>query len=503
MTNLSGSFSVRDKVKEVGAGVDRFFINNEFVEPDSDSVYQHVHPATGEEDYTLAAGQASDVDKAVRAARAAFDDGPWGKMHARERILKLRPLSDMIRKEAERFAILQSLDNVLPIGVGSSFRFSSTFSGDLFDYFLGWADKISGEAPPVYSEHANSQLFSIKEPVGVVGAITPFNGPVMQFAQKLAPALAAGCTVVLKPSEYASNVTMHYARIFQELDLPPGVFNVVTGSGTTAAEMVKHPMVDKIAFTGRGAVGRDILINAAATMKRVQLELGGKSPSIVFDDVEDIEAVGRYCMGAVSMGLSGQVCSTQTRAIVHRKVYDRFVAAAQSQIADVKYGDPFDPTVTSSPLVTRSSVTRVTELIARAIEDGAELVAGGKAVVGLGNGTWVQPTLLAKGDNEAESAQEEIFGPALGVIPFDTEEEAIRLANRSNFGLSAGVYTRDPSRAIRVARALRTGTIAINSLFVSPPTVPFGGYKLSGLGKEGGRMGFDGYLETKTIGIPL
>lgn len=488
-------------VQALGAGVRQIYIDGRWRDPQTGAVWQHISPATNEPDFAIAAASETDVDAAVRAAREAFDAGPWAKMHARERRLKLRPLGDLIRKHAEELHQFQSIDNVLPISVGSAFRFSAHFAAELFEYFQGWIDKIGGDAPPIFSEHAAAQMLTIKEPVGVVAAITPFNAPVMQFAQKLAPALAAGCTVVLKPSEYASNVSALYARLIEELDLPPGVFNMVTGPAATSAALVKHPLIDKVAFTGRHAVGREILVQSAPGLKRVQLELGGKSPSVVFEDVADVEAVGRYCMSVVSMGLSGQVCSTQTRALVHASIYDRFIAAAAEQIVDVRLGHPFDPEVTSSPLVTRAAAERAMSLIESAIAEGARLVAGGGRVAGPGN--WIQPTLFADVDNRSLVAQEEVFGPVLCVIPFTDEADAIRLANDTPFGLSAGVYTANPSRAIRVARAIRAGSVGINGLFVSPPPSPFGGYKTSGLGREGGREGFEGYLETKTISIPI
>ena len=497
------SISVLDRARSIDAGLSRLYIDGQWCEPASEETWQHVHPASGEADFTIAVSAEADVDRAVRAARRAFDEGPWPRMHARERKLLLRPLGDLVRGCERELAELQSLDNGLPISVGSAFRFSAGFAADLFEYHAGWLDKIDGSTPPVYSDQAAAQMLTIKEPVGVVAAITPFNAPVMQFAQKVAPALAAGCTIVFKPSEYATNVAALYTRLIEQLDLPPGVFNLVPGTARSSAALINHPLVDKIAFTGRREVGQQILAAAAPGIKRVSLELGGKSPSIVFDDVADVSVTARYAMSIVSMGLSGQLCSTQTRALVDRRIYDDFVAAASDQLADVRHGDSFDPSVTSAPIVNRAGADRVMGLIAEAVDDGARLVAGGDRVDGLGGGNWVQPTLFADVDQSMSIAHVEVFGPVLCVIPFDDEADAIRLANQSDYGLSAGVYTQNPSRAIRVARALRTGTVGINGLFVYPPPAPFGGYKTSGLGREGGREGIEGYLETKTISIPL
>ena len=496
------SFSVLDRARSASAGVSQVYIGGEWREPEGTETWDHIHPASGEHDFTHTVASKADVDRAVRAARKAFDEGPWPRLHARERKLMLRPLGELVRQSERELAELQSLDNGLPISVGSSFRFSGSFAADLFEFHAGWIDKIDGSVPPVYSEQAAAQMLTLKEPVGVVAAITPFNAPVMQFAQKVAPALAAGCTIVFKPSEYATNVAAFYTRLIDQLDLPPGVFNLMGGTASSSAALVRHPMIDKIAFTGRRAVGQKILAAAAPGLKQVQLELGGKSPGVVFDDV-DPSTVGRQAMSFVSMGLSGQLCSTQTRALVQRSIYDDFVAAAADQLNDVQIGDSFDASVTSAPLINVDAADRVMGLVEDAINEGANLVAGGRRVEGTSGGQWVEPTLFADVDQTMTIAREEVFGPVLCVIPFDDEAGAIRMANDSDYGLSAGVYTQDPSRAIRVARALRTGTVGINGLFVYPPPAPFGGYKTSGLGREGGREGIENYLETKTISIPL
>ncbi len=491
------------KARELGAGVSSNYIDGRWTPVPSDRTWQHIHPATKEADFTLAETPEEEVDRAVRAARSAFDEGPWSRMSARERRLALRPLGDLIRKEKETFAALQSLDNGVPVAVGTGFRFSADFAADAFEYFAGWIDKLDGVAPPVYAHEANSQMFTVKEPVGVVAAITPFNAPVMQFAYKVAPALAAGCTIIFKPSEYATNVAALYTRLIEELDLPAGVFNLVVGTAEASKALVQHPMLDKIAFTGRRSVGEQILKAGAPGLKRVQLELGGKSPGIIFDDVQDIKAVSQKAMSLVSMGLSGQICSTQTRALVHRSVFDEFVKHASEQLTQVHLGDSYDPEVTSIPMIHDAARDRLEELVDGAVAEGATIAAGGRKINLDGGGYWVEPTLLTGVTEHMTIAREEVFGPVLVAIPFDTEEDAIRIANSTDYGLSAGVYTSNPSRALRVARRLRTGSVAVNDLFIAVPTAPFGGYMTSGIGREGGRDGLEGYLETKTISIPL
>ncbi|MEU7864296.1 aldehyde dehydrogenase family protein [Nonomuraea sp. NPDC049141] len=482
----------------------RMFVDGRWHEPDIEDRWQHVDPATGLADFSVPVASAADVNRAVGAARRAFDEGPWSHLHPRERKLALRPLADLLRTHADELHRLQTRDNGIPIDFGSSYRMSALMAADIFEYHIGWIDKLGGDAPPPFSPETPTQALVLKEPIGVVGAITPFNAPVLQFAQKVAPALAAGCTIVIKPSEFASGVAHRYAELIAELDLPPGVFNLVTGLGATGAALASHGDLDKITFTGRREIGERVV--AGAGTRSVALELGGKSPSIVFDDVRDLDAVARTAMSLVSMGLSGQVCSTQTRSLVQRSVYEAFVESARAQIADVRYGDPFDPTTTSAPIITPTAAARALRLVEDAVADGGRLVTGGRTATLAGpeaGGNWVEPTLIADVDADMPIAREEVFGPVLAVIPFDDEDDAVRLANASEYGLSAGVYTGDLARALRVGRRLRSGTVGVNGPFVFTPGTPFGGYKTSGLGREGGREGIEEFLETKTITVSL
>jgi aldehyde dehydrogenase (NAD+) len=495
--------SIKPYADELALGDGRMLIGGEWVTAVAGATWSHTHPATGEQVASFPLAGAEDVDLAVRAARRAFDEGPWPRVRAGERGRILRAIANLVREHGDELLGLQALDNSVPLSFGEIYVTSPAFVADVFDYHAGWTDKLAGETLPPY-QGGDHMVLTLREPVGVVGAVIPWNAPLPLFAQKVAPALAAGCTIVLKPSEYATFAVLRLARLIaEEAGLPEGVLNVVTGPGEpTGDALISHPMVDKLSFTGSRAVGRKVMTAAARDCKRVSLELGGKSPAVVFDDA-DVGTAAAVTMGTVTLGLSGQVCAAQTRALVHRDAIEEFLTSAEMIAGMVSYGNPFDPEVTSAPLINPRQLDRVLGLIARGQEEGARLVFGGTREAGdLAAGNFVTPTLFADVSNDMSIAREEIFGPVLSVIPFGDEDEAVRLANDTEYGLAATVWTSDVRRAMRMTRAIRAGTVGINGYQLEPNS-PFGGFRQSGMGREGGRAAVESYTELKTVLLPL
>jgi aldehyde dehydrogenase (NAD+) len=494
--------SIKTHRDDAGLTDGQLLINGSWSAASTGQTWSHSHPATGEEVASFPIAGPEDVDRAVRAARTAFDEGTWPRARARERIRVLRGIADLVREHGDELLALQALDNSVPLSFGAVYGMSAGFVADVFDHHAGWVDKLAGETLPPY-QGGDHLVMTLREPVGVVGAIVPWNAPLLLTAQKLAPALAAGCTVVLKPSEYATFAVLRLVKLIEEAGLPAGVLNVVTGPGDpTGDALINHPMVDKISFTGSRAVGRKIIEASAAGFKRVSLELGGKSPALVFADA-DVSTAAAMTMGTVTLGLSGQVCLAQTRALVHRDKADEFLGMAEMIAGMVSYGNPFDPAVTAAPLINQRQLDRVLTLIGQGQQEGARLVCGGTRGEGdLAAGNFVAPTLFTDVHNDMTIAREEIFGPVLSVIPFTDEDEAIKIANSTEYGLAATVWTADIKRAMRMTKALRAGTVGINGYQLEPHAA-FGGYRQSGIGREGGRTAIESYTEVKTVLLPF
>lgn len=490
---------IRDRL---GIKEGRLFIGGEWIDWDG-ARFEQLSPATNEVMNSFPVAGVRGADLAVAAARRAFDEGSWPSMPATERKLIMQRIVDRIREAEDELHQLQVLDNGMPYHMSRSTRVGAKAAADMFDHYAGWVDKINGETYPIFSGASNMQYFSFREPVGVVAAVLPYNGPLFTFGTKVGAALACGCTVVVKPSEYTNLAIARIVEIIAECGLPPGVLNLITGARETGAALVGHSGVDKVTVTGSTASGAKIYNAGASTMKRMSLELGGKSAGIVFPDTRSVKTAAATLMGLCSTFLSGQVCSTPSRAVVHRDILDEFIGHATEQVKAVRFGDPFDPATNAAPIISRMQLDKITSLIRTGQDEGARLLFGGDEPGGdLSQGNWLNPALFVDVRNDMTIAREEFFGPVLSVIPFETEDEAIAIANDSEYGLAGAIYTTDISRAFRVARQIRTGSIGINN-YASVPNAPMGGVKLSGLGREGGWPSIEAFTELKTININL
>jgi len=474
----------------------QLLINNRWVPSESGETFATINPSTGEEICRVAAADAADVDKAVAAARNAFELGPWRTMNASERGLLLLRLADLVEKHADELAQLESLDNGKPVTVARRVDVAKTIG--CYRYFAGWADKVQGKTIPIDGEYF---CYTRHEPIGVVGQIIPWNYPMLMQAWKLGPALATGNTVVLKPAEQTPLTALRIGELILEAGFPEGVVNLVPGLGPTAgAAIANHMDVDKVAFTGSTETGRLILAAAArSNLKKVTLELGGKSPNIIFHDTDLDAAVEGAHLGTFSN--QGQVCCAGTRVFVEEKIYDQFlektVARAQRRVV----GDPFDPRTEQGPQVDQEQFDRVTGYIEAGVCEGARLAHGGKRVGT--RGYFVEPTVFADVDDTMRIAREEIFGPVMSVIPFKSMDEVIARANGTVYGLAAGVWTRDIKKAHAIANSVRAGTVWVNCYNVLDVRAPFGGFKQSGIGRELGEYGLQEYTEVKTVTVKL
>lgn len=480
------------------SGPKKLLIGGQWVDAASGETFASINPATGEELVHVAAAGKEDVDRAVQAARTAYE-GPWSKLSGAERGTLLWKIADIIEAHTQELAELETLDN------GKTFRVSSKV--DLpqavrhFRYYAGWASKLEGSTIPV--SFPNQLVYTLREPVGVVGLIIPWNFPLLMASWKLAPALACGNTCILKPAEETPLSALRLGELLPEAGLPEGVVNILTGPGVpTGSSMVEHPGVDKVAFTGSTEVGRKIMAAAAnSNLKRVSLELGGKSPNVIFADAD----LGKAVKGAAwaVFSTTGQECVAGSRLFVQRPIYDEVLNGLSDESQKIRVGSGFDK-VHLGPVISEQQLQRITGFIESGRESGAQVVCGGERLSGdLASGYFLGPTVFAHQDDNLKIVQEEIFGPVVAVTPFEDWDELVRRANNTRYGLAAGVWTRDISKAHRFAHAVKAGTVWINEYGLIDAAAPFGGYKESGFGREHGKDVLDLYTQTKTVWVSL
>jgi aldehyde dehydrogenase (NAD+) len=481
---------------DVRVSATRILINNRWVDSASGKTFPVVNPSTGEEICQVAEADSADVDQAVRAARAAFEKGAWRKMPASGRGALLNRLADLIEQHTDELAALESLDNGKPYRVAKAVDVAATVG--CYRYFAGWADKIQGRTIPIDGDFF---CYTRLEPVGVVGQIIPWNFPMLMQAWKLAPALATGNTVVMKPAEQTPLSALRIGELIVEAGFPEGVVNLLPGYGLTAgAAIARHLDVDKVAFTGSTEVGQLVMEAAAkSNLKRVTLELGGKSPNIIFGDTDLDAAVEGAHFGLFFN--HGQCCCAGSRVFVEEKIYDDFVAKSSARASRRTVGDPFDPGTEQGPQVDSAQFDKVMGYIESGRTEGAKLVCGGGRVGE--RGYFIQPTVFADVQDDMKIAREEIFGPVMSIIPFRSVDEVVERANRTNYGLAAAVWTRDIQKALAISNSVRAGTVWVNCYNVLDVRAPFGGFKQSGIGRELGEYGLQQYTEIKTVTVKM
>ena len=473
------------------------FIDGEFIPSVSGRRFVSTNPATGEKLAEVAEAGKEDLDRAVVAARRAFESGPWAAMKPRQRGRILMKAAEMLLSRAEEFGRVETLDNGKPIFEAS--RVDMPAAAECLSYFGESADKIYGDTHP---GRPDAMLLTLREPVGVVGAITPWNFPLLQALWKIAPALALGNTVVLKPASVTPLTSLLFADLLREAGLPPGAFNVVPGPGAlVGAAMAEHPGIDKISFTGETATGKAILRAAAGTVKRVSMELGGKSPNIVFADA-DLETAAKGAINAIFYG-KGELCSAGSRLLVEESVHDALLEKVVDRAKKMVPADPLNPKTRLGSLVSEKQRENVARYVEGARAEGARLVAGGNRASVDGRGAFFEATVFDSVVPTMTIAREEVFGPVLATLTFSDEAEAVSIGNQTIYGLAAAVWSRDIKKALRAAKALKAGTVWINAYNLYDPGLPFGGYKESGFGRERGRYALEEYTQVKSIWVDL
>lgn len=472
----------------------QLFIGGEWCDSVSGETFTTYHPATEAPIADVARANAEDIDRAVKAARKAFESGPWAKMDARDRGKVMYRLADLLEENLEELAALETLDNGKPIRDARAADLPLVV--DCIRYYAGWADKISGDTIPIRGDYF---CYTRKEPVGVCGQIIPWNFPALMVAWKWGPALAAGCTIVMKPAEQTPLSCLRMAELAQEAGVPDGVINVVPGFGDAGSALVKHPDVDKIAFTGSTETASYIMQDAAATLKRLTFELGGKSPNIILADC-DLDAA----ITGAEFGLffnQGQCCCAGSRVFVEDSIHEAFVEKVVERASQRKLGNPFDPATTQGPQVDADQFNKIMDYIERGKSAGAACLTGGEREGD--RGYFVQPTVFDNVSDDMDIARDEIFGPVMSVLKFKDLDEVIQRSNATTYGLAAAVWTRDVQRAHKIAASVRAGTVWVNCYDVFDAAAPFGGFKMSGNGRELGEAALNNYTETKTVTMNL